>query len=152
MKKEIIKDEIVKKIIKVLKKYFEDDCISCYEKDKIIACPLGTFIKEKSKWTFSVDLSSYADNYIGCNINCILHIMKDLSKNNINIDFYTGYYNVFDEETLLCCGSIFEEEVYAYLNKEDLGDDHYYDALDILSKKLIEEYRLESSIENTKIN
>jgi len=152
MKKEIIKDEKMKKIIKILKKYFKEEFVSFYEKDKIILFPLGTFIKEKSKWTFSVEISSYMDSYAGNNINCLLYIMKDLSKNKINIDFYTGYYNVYDEETQLCCGSIFEDEIYSYLDKEDLEEDEYYEALGVLSNKLIESCKKENNITDTKIN
>jgi len=128
-------DKDINKIKKILSKFFDKEFISIEEGG--IYCPIGCFNKDKKLWIFDLDFSYMAETN---DIIMLLYIIKSLLKANLNLEFSMGYHTIFDPETNICCGVIFEDDIFKYIKKFGTS---YFGSYEILVGKLIDEYRKE---------
>jgi hypothetical protein len=124
------------KIKKILNKFFDKDDISL-EDDGNIYCPIGCFNKENKIWLFNLDFSFLSGT---SDVIMLFYVIKFLIEGNISLKFSCGYHTIFDLETDICCGVIFEDDISKYTKKFGTS---YFGSYEILAGKLIDEYRKE---------
>jgi hypothetical protein len=111
-------DIILKKIKKVLVKYFSSKYVSANEEFNVVASPVGKFIKIKNKWFFSFDFSNIyeleCEENIIDNQMLILSIIRDISQFIPDLKFTLGFHSIYDNDGYYS-DLIFNDDILDYM-------------------------------------
>jgi hypothetical protein len=94
------------KIIRVLKRFFEDEYVEYDNKAELIVFPCGTILLVDNEWVYDPDISVFEDTEQIYYISFYFKLIHELSK-KVYLEFSDGSFPIFDDNgKCIECGFI----------------------------------------------